>query len=335
MSDGKGKGRASRDENTKHNPPPEDSMLSQVAASATGLARSAFTTLCSNKLNGRVAAALSDAGKVQSSTGNSSSAWAESSRASQQPSYQGSESSSFRPGHNEGHIRQSESEFSSFLDSIGSFKLSENATEDQLGRCKRDKFEDAWVRSQGAKGLKSQPIHGTVAEQESHDGEEVLAILSDPGETADIFGTPTIDNEDFDWGLTAEQISQLRAMTEDILPPPEPHVPTSVENPLNLRPTFEDASNFNRSIPQIDTNGDESHIYFGVNGQPRVAKQMWIEQWEDVLTRYTDEVWGGLLPLVQEARREIEGIQIDLGKSTEQLKALRRLGLIFGHLRNH
>jgi len=27
---------------------------------------------------------------------------------------------------------------------------------------------------------------------------------------------------------------------------------------------------------------------------------------EGVLTRYTDEVWGGLLPLVKQARQEIE-----------------------------
>ncbi|THV51822.1 hypothetical protein BGAL_0098g00320 [Botrytis galanthina] len=67
------------------------------------------------------------------------------------------------------------------------------------------------------------------------------------------------------------------------------------------------------------------------------AKEEWKSDWEGVLKRYTDEVWGGLIPLVREAREELkveeekgDGGQ---GKETGNLKALRRLGAVLGHLR--
>lgn len=67
------------------------------------------------------------------------------------------------------------------------------------------------------------------------------------------------------------------------------------------------------------------------------AKEEWKSDWEGVLKRYTDEVWGGLIPLVREAREELkveeekgDGGQ---GKETQNLKALRRLGAVLGHLR--
>lgn len=60
--------------------------------------------------------------------------------------------------------------------------------------------------------------------------------------------------------------------------------------------------------------------------------EAWREQWEGVLTRYTDEVWGGLLPLVREARREVEGMRKGGESGAEKSVALRRLGAILGHL---
>lgn len=69
------------------------------------------------RLNERASAALANAGKGQPSTLAGSSEWAESSEAHQSTN-QSSGSKAFKSGHNEQHIRQSEDEFSAFLDGI-------------------------------------------------------------------------------------------------------------------------------------------------------------------------------------------------------------------------
>jgi hypothetical protein len=66
-------------------------------------------------------------------------------------------------------------------------------------------------------------------------------------------------------------------------------------------------------------------------GETIEAREHWREQWEGVLTRYTDEVWGGLLPLVKQAREEIEEMR-NVGTVREKPTALRRLEAILGHL---
>ncbi|TGO59679.1 hypothetical protein BOTNAR_0158g00010 [Botryotinia narcissicola] len=72
----------------------------------------------------------------------------------------------------------------------------------------------------------------------------------------------------------------------------------------------------------------------GIKGK---AKEEWKSDWEGVLQGYTDEVWGGLIPLVREAREElkVEEQKGDGGQGREMgnLKALRRLGAVLGHLR--
>jgi len=94
-------------------------------------------------------------------------------------------------------------------------------------------------------------------------------------------------------------------MTKDVLPLPEPHLGVAAEHPLNLKPSFE--------------------------GEATEAREHWREQWEGVLTAYTDEVWGGLLPLVKQARQEMEGARVD-GLVSEKPTALRRLEAILSHL---
>lgn len=317
MNEGKGKGRVKGDEDgDKGQSEEQPSMLSRVASSATGLTRSAFANPYSNELNERAAAALADSGKGepgQSSRSSSNSAWAESSKAPQQQVHQANLASAFRAGHNEEHIRQTENEFSSFLDGIDSFVPSEDTGKGYfasggLG----DDLGEAWTRSQpNAIAPDSQkPAYGSVAEQQIRDGEDVLALLFSSNPMDETF-EPSPEDESYDWGLSAEQLSQLRAMTKDLFPSTALHTIVDPNHPLNLVPNFDDAY-----------------------GQPPTGSEGWREQWDCVLNRYTDEVWGGLLPLVQEARKEVEELRNDPA-STEQPKALRRLGAILGHLRKY
>lgn len=314
MSSDKGKG---KEKAPAPVPSPEDSnntgeddaqsMLSRIAASASGLTRSAFTAPNNNE---SAVAALANSGKGNSSSnsGTGSSAWAESAKSSQ-PSYaQAGGVASVKVGHSEEHVRQSEEEFSSFLNGIDSFSLSEPS-----GNIGVDSYKDigstwgeAWARAQTveAKEVVNPDLTSReVAEQEALDGQGVLDLLSSPGWISQEYEALPEDvaPEEYDWGLTQDQISQIRAMTRH-LEPPEPHAAKDVDHPLNL-------------IPNLSVE--------------RRAK--WIERWDSVLTRYADEVWGGLLPLVKEARKEVEAMQVD-GTISGDPTALRRLQAILGHL---
>jgi hypothetical protein len=315
MNNRKGKGRATGDEDgDKGQPEEQPSMLSRVAISATGLTRSAFARPTNNELNERAAAALADSGKGQigqpsSSSGNS--AWAESSKRQQQNASQANSAGGFRVGHSAEHIRKSENEFFSFLNDIDSFTPSEDTGVHFASGGLEDGVGEAWARSLPASNLPTEkPVYGSVSEQQSRDGEDILAILSQKGNMEETFEPPQED-ENFDWGLSAEQLSQLRTMTRDLFPSAEAHGAINPGHPLNLTPNFE-----------------------GAYGQPPTGSGDWREQWDGVLNRYTDEVWGGLLPLVKEARREVKDIRND-PSNIQQPKALRRLGAILGHLRKY
>lgn len=301
MSNDKGKGRATaaeaREEDSTNSQLP--SLISRVAASASGLTKDVFGKPNSNELHDHVTTGLANSGKGQASRdGVEGSASAEGSRIQSGPSF-ASASTGLRAGHKEEHVKQSEAEFSSFLDGIGTFIPSEEPPSTNLttnGETTENTFEKAWP------GSYAQPSR-TVVEQEMQDGHDVLQILDDP--SYEKFSAPSEDDENYDWGLTTDQISKLREMTKDILPSPENHSSMPAEHSLNLIPI---------SDPQFLT-----------------SPGVWREQWTDVLNRYTDEVWGGLLPIVKEARAEVEELSKE-GPSPQQPKALRRLEAILGHL---
>ncbi|KAH7413291.1 hypothetical protein BKA64DRAFT_660719 [Cadophora sp. MPI-SDFR-AT-0126] len=316
MSSSKGKGRAEHsqdepnvDSSTQDSSSP--SLLSRVAASATGLTRNAFITPNANEFNQQAASALSNSNKPQTipNAGASSNTWAESSRASQALPKTQASSSGVRTGHSEQHAQLSENEFSNFLDGIDSFVPSESFGNIPVSETSKG-FDGAWELSRNAQQPTHNPASWTVTEQERHDGSEVLAILSDPSALDSQTEEPPPlfeDDENYDWGLTPAQITKLRELTKDILPAPPQHANSSIHNPLNLLPDFQ---------------GQEG------------AREQFVEEWEGVLNRYADEVWGGLAPLVREARKEVEDAKSDpVGdERRREMKAVRRLGAILGHL---
>ncbi|KAI9048061.1 hypothetical protein LZ554_007858 [Drepanopeziza brunnea f. sp. 'monogermtubi'] len=302
MSVEKGKGRAKPEEDDANSTQDAPSLLSRIAASATGLTRNASMAPASaTELQN--AASNSEKGRSLPGVSSSGRAWAESSKSTsshQQTNSQASSSSGLRTTHSEQHVQASEQEFSSFLDGIPSFVPSESFGTIPVADS-RSSFDEAWSRSQAQLADSSS---STVAEQESRDGEDVVALLSKPSA---IDTPPGIEeDENYDWGLTPAQISQLRERTRDLLPAPEQHGNISENNALNLLPDFQ---------------GQEE------------AREQYLNDWSDVLNRYADEVWGGLLPLVKEARREVEELRTDEhGIEESKTKAIRRLNAILGHL---
>ncbi len=332
MTGGKGKGRASGAEDND-NPPTEQpdrngsSMLERVTASATDLARSAFAAPNSNELSESASAILANSAKGGNVAGREGFAWAESSRVSQQtglPTLQGQPLSLFRSGHREVHVQNAEAEFSAFLDGIDTFQPSTSAHNESLPAQEHNTEGELESISRMTYSGNDQALRTTyryVEEQQLHNGEEVLAILSNPMSTVDSLEALPIEDEEVNWNLTEQQLSNLRTMMNELFPPSAPYVLPRADHPLHL-------------LPSMTANADDAYMYYGQHVTQEAAKQMWIDQWQGVLTRYTDEVWGNLLPLVIVAREEIVAMKEQSpGTSIAQLKALRRLQLVLDHLR--
>jgi hypothetical protein len=345
MVDGKGKGRASNLDNSNElsiddqSPHRSSSILERVSASATGLAHSAFAAPTSNELSDATTAALTSTGKGRQ-LGRSSGSLAEGSRSNQQtglPTSQGQSLPSIRAGHREEHIIDAESEFSSFLDGIDSFTPSSelyNQADPSVGQALDIPLERANGGIDTHRGQAGQVLYNSVDEQQQHDGDAVLSLLSNPSVTTNELEVLSVEDEALNWDLTDQQISRLRTLVDELFPPPDEHISMSAEHPLNLIPHMDSTTTTSDPVPFIDTTLEYSNMHFGQDVPRDAARQMWMEQWEGVLTRYTDEVWGNLLPLVVEARKEIKTIKEGhSGATIEQSKALRRLRLVLNHVR--
>ncbi|CAG9939455.1 unnamed protein product [Clonostachys rosea f. rosea IK726] len=154
---------------------------------------------------------------------------------------------------------------------------------------------------------------------EEMDGLAVVNILSQPDPDEMM---PTGD--DFDTGLSPEAASKLRSALFDT----GLHGWELLWNDmLNFTPQFlvNPSDGINEGAQQLTGTSEQTG-----------ATNIWIQQWGDVLSHYTDEVWGDLGPLVSEARQEIKNIasQDEAGQAAPgQARALGRLRMIIAHLR--
>ncbi|KAM0181789.1 hypothetical protein ACHAPF_001313 [Botrytis cinerea] len=168
-------------------------------------------------------------------------------------------------------------------------------------------------------------------------------------------------------GMSSVERDRIIRVTRDLFPEEVKnevgviHGAIDAENPLNLLPLHEreaeqrwrgERERERQKEEEDDDDEFEGEILNFPGTEWRVRKEKkngekehgkgkeeWKSDWEGVLKGYTDEVWGGLLPLVREAREELkaEEEKSDGGKGggneKGNLKALRRLGAVLGHLR--
>lgn len=153
----------------------------------------------------------------------------------------------------------------------------------------------AWaLGTQWHDGQQSGAQDRTVDDQERRDGEEVNALLADPG------SLQFTDSVDFE-GVPA-QLPRLRAALLG-----DEGVPSSTwDNLLNFWPV--------------------------ADGNLGSSKSAWLAQWDDVLTRYNDEVWGELGVDARQAKEEVEA-ELQHDESERGLRSLRRLRQVLAHLR--
>ncbi|KAF7854738.1 hypothetical protein EAF04_010306 [Stromatinia cepivora] len=206
--------------------------------------------------------------------------------------------------------------------------------------------------------------HTSISEQEKRDGEAVREILSKIGgldldfeeEMGELLTEQKAwaENEqdmkgyewEWKWGMNEEERERIRRITRDLLfPEPVVYRISKGDHSLNLIPGYEkekEARWREERRGKEEDNGKE-HMFAGVMFKSKMdegkgkGKEEWKSDWEGVLRGYTDEVWGGLLPLILEAREELgrEEKERETGeaKDSGDLKALRRLGAVLGHLR--
>ncbi|KAI5462938.1 hypothetical protein BGZ63DRAFT_380061 [Mariannaea sp. PMI_226] len=162
----------------------------------------------------------------------------------------------------------------------------------------------------------------SIAEQEREDGGAVLDLLDGPSDELDavLMGTQvdiTNDNDDLD-PLT---VAKLRDALFD-----SSHLESRWDDMLNFTPDFLRPS----------SSAEDTLLHMGTS-DPEEARSIWLHQWSDVLSSYTDQVWGDLGDLVTDARKEVEDLTSNriAREGHPETKALDRLRQILAHVRGH
>ncbi|KAI6779094.1 uncharacterized protein J7T54_007549 [Emericellopsis cladophorae] len=153
---------------------------------------------------------------------------------------------------------------------------------------------------------------------EARDGSGVLELLSSADALEEVYSMS--ENDD---SVDPQAADMLRKALFEA--PRSRNVPW--DHLLNFEPDF------------ISTPKGDSNEAFNQLGTFHVdeAREMWVDQWRDVLSSYTDEVWGALEPLVVAARQEVEaapGASDTVHKDKKASNgALQRLRMILAHVR--
>jgi hypothetical protein len=155
-----------------------------------------------------------------------------------------------------------------------------------------------------------------LREQEALDGDAVLQILADT--SVEHGHLSSFSPEEVDDMFTPDEQARLQKALFDV---PRRGVPwaTLLDPAHDLLPDLEDA--------QV------TEMLFGTTDSES-SRQQWLDQWRDVLSSYTDEVWGDLGSLAGDAKAEVSRLLEDQGdQPNKHHQALDRLRLVLAHLR--
>lgn len=313
----KGKGKdVAKDHETQHEveiPRQADgnSVMSRLGRSAAGLSKSILQGAPSGQDLAK-AVVPAKAGGSSSSSRHQDNSVAQASSSPRFPS-EASGGAEFRSIQTDEHVAAEEAAFSEFLDSTSVSLSTEPAG-----------FERAWQAANFANststgyGTSGGRVSSSVAEQQERDGVEVVHLLSQADGEPLYEGSVTLSRTELETlrralfeGDSAAQISA-----------------TDWNNVLNFIPGF---------LRGQDVDGmhgpEDTHMNLGVTDTAE-AGQIWLEEWNRVLTSYTDEVWGDLGDMVQQAQREVQQLK-ERGSSGQKQDsaALRRLQTVLTRVR--
>lgn len=290
--------------------PEGDSIVSRVGRSASSLSQSVLH----GKPKASDVAGLSSSGKAGPSSSSNSPALGETSFPSSTAGTSGN-TGGFRSADADAHAAAGEAAFSDFLDGTPAFVATQPAG-----------LDGAWQRA-GGRAAQVSGAHGapilagahSVAEQQAQDGVEVVRLLSQVTEEApELDQGPTISE--------GEMKNLRQALFEE--GGPGQISATDWNNILNFVPDFLLGGSNGSGLGATEN----SHMNLGVSG-PAEAGQIWLEQWNRVLTGYTDEVWGDLGSLVEEARTEVARMKDTKDEQATGAPAVRQLRTILSRVR--
>lgn len=172
------------------------------------------------------------------------------------------------------------------------------------------------------------------------DGAEVRALLADPSFSTNM-DTPPISfsdapepdmNDLFPQNFSPEEQITITRLRKE-LPPPPIYRTLDASHPLALVPRPDvDNQAVEQNIQGI-LDGTFTHQHLSSEAAEKIDEDEWLSNWIDVLRSYTDDVWGDMLPIVQETRAQLE--QAKAETTSIDTKAVARLKMILGHLEHN
>lgn len=307
----KGKGKARETTKDERQPDTEDSIMTRIGKSATGLSRGilqgtpAASDLADIAASGKSGAPPSSSKDV-----------APDGRSSAVLSSSTSGTSVFRSEQVDADNSAGESAFADFLDDTQALVPAE-----PVGHVDRG-WHEATHDTSGPKcyGHSTITAASSVAEQQEWDGNEVVQLLSQTDEEVP-------SNEEYMMVSETELKSLRRALFEHGLP--DQLSATDWNNALNFIPDFlfRDSADDQTNEVVMDR-----YLNMGVT-EPAEAGSIWLDQWNRVLTSYTDEVWGDLGDLVRKARTEVDQLKEGNSAGPRDAPAVRQLRAILTRVR--
>lgn len=153
----------------------------------------------------------------------------------------------------------------------------------------------------------------SIMDQEALDGADVVDLLLRP--------------DDVD--------SMLAQKSDELAPIEAARLQDALFGTGSTWPFWDQLLNFNPDfVVGSEDSGRNAEMHMGTS-DTEIARSNWLRQWNDVLSSYTDEVWGDLGPLAAEAKRELEQCADTEEGSGPSITALARLRLILTHVRGH
>ncbi|PSR81605.1 hypothetical protein BD289DRAFT_343807, partial [Coniella lustricola] len=217
--------------------------------------------------------------------------------------------------HTDSHVAAEEAAFSAFLDGTSVTASKEAAISNAPWETANE------TSSQEPSYTAHEPLHSvanSTAQQQQQDGAEVVQLLLQVDEDG-----PGVDDQ---MQIDSETLDNLRrALFETGA---STQIPASIwNNMLNFIPDFlrEDDAHSTQAVKASSMN-------LGVADRAE-ASQLWLEEWNRVLTSYTDEVWGDLGNLAQAARTEIQQSRSQPPSQRTEPRAVRQLQSVLRRVR--
>ncbi|KAF1986205.1 hypothetical protein K402DRAFT_394062 [Aulographum hederae CBS 113979] len=327
LPNGKGKGKE-QGKDTENG----TSFGARVAASASGLARDLVGSSSANDMSKGLAHGSGLNGKIQGQAAQGPSNWTETT-AFRPPTNRFSQyapigpSEGFRNGWENTHIPP---DLDAFLAGDSSASLSH-------GPAFYEQSSTPWANEFRQNPVQQPPKSPIAATFPSSSGPVGIGYNpsdypTDGADVSALLARPMIDFEDHPEEMNADNFNEPDPSTlfpQDYTPA-EQEIASRIRSSLPPPPEHKSPdTRLENNVATLAPALDASEHEFLYTMSP-AQREQWLSGWEEVLSSYTDEVWGPLLPSVTAARGQLQ--EVKAGGSKLDDRAVVRLKMILGHV---